>query len=63
MVVGQAVSFPSYDRHGEETILSGVIIGEFREPPEEDRYQRLNYQVRTPDGEVHTPYADDCRPD
>lgn len=54
------VKFPYWSNAGEEITLEGEVVDEFREPPEEDRYQRLNYVVRTDDGEVYTPYADDC---
>jgi hypothetical protein len=60
-MVGQTVSFFEYTRNG-LTLLRGVVQSEFREPPCEDPYERLNYVVRTPTGEVFTPYAADCRP-
>lgn len=42
-------------------IVCGRVIDEFREPAEEDRYQRLNYAVRLADGTVCTPTRANAR--
>lgn len=60
MVVGSTVRFPSFTNDGREVKLVGLVTDEFREPKDEDPYQRLNYVVKCGDGSVHTPYAADC---
>lgn len=58
--IGKTVSFDEWDERGKPVVLRGVVIDEFREPRDEDPYQRLNYVVRTEDGKVYTPYASEC---
>ncbi len=61
--VGTTVEFQDWDdATGDEITVRAVVEAEFTEPLEEDRLQRLNYRVRTPAGQVYTPYADECRP-
>ena len=59
--VGTTVKFPEWSDSGEPITLTGVVLSEFTEPVEEDRYQRLNYHVDVA-GKVYTPYASECRP-
>jgi len=58
---GKRCHFDEWTSGGKGIILSGIIEGGFREPPEEDRHQRLNYRVRTDDNRVFTPYESEVR--
>lgn len=58
--VGKVVFFKDFDHEGEEILVFGTVKAEFREPLEEDPYQRLNYRVQTQDDRVFTPYAHEC---
>lgn len=58
--MGTKVSFDHWNDAGEPVVLTGIVEDEFCEPEEEDKYQRLNYRVRLPDGTCHTPCAHEC---
>jgi hypothetical protein len=58
-MIGSVVSFWEYDRQGEMTLFTGVVLDEFRDP--EERYARDSLAVRMDDGSVQTPYSDECR--
>lgn len=61
-MVGKKVMFQEWNDDGVYETHVGVVESEFKEPVEEDRYQRLNYRVRAANGECYTPYAHECSP-
>lgn len=60
--IGTRVSFGDFTDDGEPVTLTGVVEDEFREPEEEDRFQRLCYRVRVSPTRCYTPYASECWP-